>query len=180
MYAIVSLLDDAHYNLVLDLWRELEVDCGLSGVSLTPLPHLSWHIAADYQSEQLLESLQKLAGQTSPFIVNTSGIGIFTGESPVIFIPVVKESVLATFHRLVWESIQPAALDASSHYSPEAWVPHITLAHGDVDSPKLVCAMKKLAFRRFNWKIRIDHLALVYQLSGQVGELRDKLMFVGK
>jgi 2'-5' RNA ligase len=180
MHAIVSLLDDLHYNLVQDLWRELEVDCGLTGVSLTPLPHLSWHIASEYNSEQLLDILQKLAAQTRPFTVNTEGIGLFTGESPVIFIPVVKEPGLAMFHRLVWESIQPVARDASSHYSPDAWVPHITLAHGDVDSPKLVCAMKKLAFRRFNWKIQIDHLALVYQLSGQVGELRDKYVFGGK
>jgi 2'-5' RNA ligase len=179
MHAVVSLLDDPYYSLVIDLWRELELDCGLQGVNLTPLPHISWQIAAEYDFARLGLILQKLAEQTRPFTVHTSGIGLFTGETPVIFIPVVKDSSLAMFHQLVWESVQPAAVDASPHYAPDAWVPHITLAHGDVDSPKLACAVQKLAFQRFNWKIQIDHLALVYQLSGQVGELHNKFAFGG-
>jgi 2'-5' RNA ligase len=179
MHAAVSLLDDPYYSLVVDLWRELELDCGLQGVNLTPLPHISWHIAAEYDFARLGLILQRLADQTRPFTVHTSGLGLFTGESPVIFIPVVKDSGLARFHQEVWESVQPVAVDGSSHYAPGVWVPHITLAHGDVDSPKLGCAIQKLAFRRFNWEIQIDHLALVYQLSGQVGELRNKFMFSG-
>jgi hypothetical protein len=39
--------------------------------------------------------------------------------------------------------------------------------------------MQKLAFRRFNWEIKIDHLALVNQLSGQIGALHDKFIFGG-
>jgi hypothetical protein len=95
MYAIVSLLDEHHYNRIENLWHDLEVECGLSGVTLTPLPHFSWHIANEYDYRRLEASLQELAANTQPFSVRTTGLGLFTGASPVLFIPIVKDSTLA-------------------------------------------------------------------------------------
>lgn len=141
MYAIVSLLDEHHYTRIEDLWHDLEVECGLSGVTLTPLPHFSWHIASEYDYRRLEASLLELAASTPPFNVRTTGLGLFTGASPVLFIPIVKDPALADFHLQVWQRSQTTAIGASPHYAPEAWVPHITLAYGDVDAVKLGCAM---------------------------------------
>jgi hypothetical protein len=44
MHAIVSLLDNEHYQLVEDLWAELEREFSVQGVYITPYPHL-YHVA---------------------------------------------------------------------------------------------------------------------------------------
>jgi 2'-5' RNA ligase len=179
MYAVVSLLDEQHERCIGDLWRELESECGLAGIMLTPLPHFTLHIAAEYDFKPLETGLAEFAIRSQPFTVQTTGLGIFSGASPVIFIPVIKTAALANFHRQIWELAQPMAVGPSAHYGPESWVPHITLAYGDVDPEKMGCAMEKLAFQTFSWTIHIDHLAVVYQLGGQVGRLQNKFMFGG-
>jgi len=177
MYAIVSLLDAPHYTEMEDLWRELESECGLAGISFTPLPHFSWHLAAEYDFNALENALEKIAIESAPFTIRATGLGLFTGPSPVLFIPLVKNQKLASFHQCVWENVYPLAVSASSHYAPEVWVPHITVGYGDVSPIKLGCAMEKLAFRFFDWEIQVDHIALVYQHPGQVGKLHSKHVF---
>lgn len=177
MHAVVSLLDDAHAPQMEALWQALQADCGLAGITLTPLPHLSWHIAAEYSYKRLETALQELTAAAAPFTLRTTGLAVFTGPSPVVFIPVVKTPALSAFHKVIWEKVQPLAIAPSLHYAPDAWVPHITLAYGDVTPENLGCAMEMLAFRSFDWEIQIDHLALVYQLSGQVGRMQNKYAF---
>jgi 2'-5' RNA ligase len=177
MYAVVSLLDEQHYALTEALWRELESECGLTGIALRPLPHFSWHIAAEYDFKQLEAILARMAAGAAPFSVRTTGLGLFTGDAPVIYIQLIKEANLAGFHQALWEQVHPTAIGPSSHYAPEVWVPHITLAYGFENPGELNCAVEKLAFQPFNWEIRVDHLALVCQESGQVGKLQSKFLF---
>ena len=44
---LVYFLDKSHYALVKEIWQELESDCGLKGINITPLPHFSWEIEID-------------------------------------------------------------------------------------------------------------------------------------
>ena len=67
MRAIVSLLDKKHYRNLENLWRELEYECGLSGINLTPLPHFTWHLAAEYDFDRLGDKLPELVQSSSPF-----------------------------------------------------------------------------------------------------------------
>jgi 2'-5' RNA ligase len=177
MHAVVTMMDPLHYPLVEDLWRLLEAECGLTGIACTPIPHISWHIATEYDFKRLERVLDGVVEGAAPFTIRTAGLGMFTGSTPVVYIPVIKDMELARFHRLVWESSHPTAIGASSHYAPELWMPHITLAYGDVTASKLSCAVENLAFRSFEWEIRIDHLALVYQFSGQIGKIQNKFPF---
>ena len=171
MHAIVSLLDEEHFQLLKDLWRDLEADCGLAGVNLTPLPHFSWQTASQYDFDRLQPLLKNISREAQPFFVRTTGLGVFSGELPVVYIPVVKDPAIVGFQARLWKQVIPTAIGISSHYEPEIWVPHITLAYGDVNRFKLGCAMEKLAFQPFNWEVQVDHLALVFQYSGQVGEI---------
>lgn len=180
MHAIVTLLNAENYAQMEALWRELEFECGLTGIAVTPIPHISWHIAAEYDFKRLENRIAELAEHSKPFTVRTRGLGLFTGVSPVVYIPVIKDVRLAEFHRMVWEASYPTAIGASPYYAPDAWMPHITLAHGDVDWPKLACAMEKLASQTFDWEVRLDNLALVYQYSGEVGKIQNKIPFEGE
>jgi 2'-5' RNA ligase len=176
MHGIVSLLDPFHNHQVEDLWKELESDCGLTGIQVTPIPHFSWQVAYDYNLDLLKPAMEEIARISNPFVARTTGIGLFTGERPVMFISLVKDATLLNFHKLLWDMTKEAAVMPSSFYSPEAWMPHITLAHGDTDWTRITCAMEKLVFQPFNWEILVDNISLINQFEGKVGE--EKLHFV--
>ena len=90
MHGLVSLLDQEHSATVERLWAELETECGLTGIKVTPFAHFSWLIAEDFDWERLGEALAEIAIATKPFIIRTTGLALFTGEHPVVYIPVVE------------------------------------------------------------------------------------------
>jgi 2'-5' RNA ligase len=179
MHGIVSILDEPHCALVESLWQELEEECGLTGIRVTPIPHFSWQLALDYDFRSLALVLKGLADAALPFTVRTTGLAMFTGPRPVLQIPLVRDAALSEFHRTVWYAVRGLSNTLSPLYAPEAWVPHITLAHSDVTQPALLCALERLVGSTFNWEIVVDNIALVYQLDGQVGELKYRLKFGG-
>jgi 2'-5' RNA ligase len=170
MHGIVSLLDPIYNQHVEELWHKLEVDCGLKGIQVTPIPHFSWHVAQDYNQALLKPALEEIAKISQPFVVRTTGVGLFTGDNPVIFIPLVKDSNLLRMHEQLWERIKSAAVGPNPHYSPELWMPHITLSHGDLDGDRFLCAMEKLVIDPYKWEIKVDNIALISQAEGQIGK----------
>jgi 2'-5' RNA ligase len=178
-YGIASQLDSARNAEVETLWRVLDEICGLKGVQITPVPHFSWQIVEGYNQDALLVVLADIAKKTKPFTAHTTGLGIFSGEMPVIYIPVVKDAVLLRFHEMLWEQTREMATGISPYYTPENWIPHITLAHGDVDHQNIHCALEKLAFRTYNWEFVVDHLVLGNQLEDEVWQLQTLFPFEG-
>ena len=179
MHAIVTVLDSKSYARINALWQVLEAECGLTGIHSTPLPHFSWHIAQDYDFPSLLPDLQGIAASTRPFTGHTSGLGMFTRESPVLYFPVVRTSPLSEIHARIWERAIRHSQAPSPYYEPSAWMPHITLAYGDLNLASLCCAVERLAFDLVNWEISVDNLAIVHQSDSQDGELESKLPFTG-
>ncbi len=102
MHGVVSLLDAQHYQAVESLWAELAATCGLRGVYVTPFPHFSYHVAAEYDLLALETVLRDFACRQAPFRVTATGLGIFTGVSPVVYIPVVRDPALTAFHQALW------------------------------------------------------------------------------
>ncbi len=177
MQAIVSLLEASAYSRIEAMWRVLELKCGLKGIKATPFPHFSWHVAEDYAADPLAELLQEAAGKSQPFTVMTSGLGVFTGQVPVIYVLIAKDERLLRFHKALWRRARKYSLGLSPYYSPDAWIPHITLAHSDVNRQTLVCALEELAFLPFKWEIRIENLALVGQAGEEIGQLKYRFDF---
>jgi 2'-5' RNA ligase len=179
VHGIVSLLDPMHDGKVKALWSSLENECGLIGIKITPIPHFSWHVAEDYNLTRLVPILQGLSEATIPFTVRTTGIAVFTGSRPVIYIPVVRDANLTVLHQQIWQRAGEASSHPSPFYAPQSWLPHITLAHGDVDRQASLCALEKLAGRDFSWEIQIDNFALVMQQDDAVGKLDQVFKFNG-
>ncbi len=178
MHAIVSLLDDKHYQLVEDLWAELKREFGVQGVYVTPFPHFSYQIATHYDFEALEPLLQHFALHYGPFPVKTTGLGIFTGTHPVLYIPVVRDPELTDFHEAVWQQGSRAEEGVQNYYHPEQWMPHITIGFGDITADNLSQIVRYLAGRDFNWEITIDNIALIYD-TGTKQELRERFKLEG-
>jgi 2'-5' RNA ligase len=169
MHGIVSLLDPPHYAKVEGLWDVLGLDCSVLGIQVTPRPHFSWHVAQDYNIKVLGPLLAKIASQARPFKVRTTGIGLFTGSKPAVFIPVVKDALLLKFHEIMWKMAKDASIFPSPYYAPPVWMPHITLAYGETNWQRLSCVLEKLTYHPFNWEIVVDHIAVSYENEDRMG-----------
>lgn len=172
MHGVVSLLPSPHYDWVEALWDELEAKHGMKGIRITPFPHFSWQIGEAYDFSALKTCLESIAASQPPFKVRTTGLGQFTGEHPVLFIPVVKSPELVNFHQRVWQALLPITTGASPYYSPENWIPHISIGYEDLNTQNIGAVMQELAFRTFNWEFEVDNLSFIYEPSGFTGTLQ--------
>ena len=171
MHGVVSLLDDGHYRMVEELWAELAQRFGLRGIAHTPYPHFSYHLAESYDLALLEPVLRRFADNSGGFSIRTTGLGVFTGPRPVLYVPVVRSTALTRFQRELWPELAKVAGGVVDYYHPENWIPHITLATEDLTRESLCAAMGWLADRSFNWEIKINNLALIHD-TGDAQELR--------
>lgn len=180
MHGLVSLLPDPYYARVKQIWQELETRFGLKGIQVTPTPHFSWQIYADYPTPLLEQTAQKVAARTKPFQITTTGLGLFTGSHPVIYIPVVKTAALSAVHQQIWHDLGYEQKGTSPLYSPGCWMPHISLAYEDVTSVNIGPVMQWLAFQDFTWEMTIDNLSYICQRDGDLHALQCTYAFYGE
>jgi 2'-5' RNA ligase len=177
MHALVSLLPAPFNAKVEGIWQELEQELGLAGIKATPFPHFSWQIAEAYERESAGKILEGIAAATRPLTIWTSGLGLFTGTNPVIYVPIVKTVELVRFHAQAWEALAPVCHGRSPHYDPGQWLPHISIAYGDVTGENIGPAMQKLAFRNYDWEMVVDNISLIDDPCGEMDSLRYAFAF---
>ena len=78
MPGIVSLLDHRHATQVATVWASLQDRLGLQGMDVPPFPHVSYHVAEQYEVALLEPMVRAFAMHTAPVEVVTTGLGIFT------------------------------------------------------------------------------------------------------
>ena len=179
MQGVVTLLDDRHYARVGALWEELGQKFDVRGMYVTPFPHFSYQVADAYEEQECGRFLRELAARTRPFRVRTSGLGIFTVANPILYIPLVRSPQLSRLHEEIWKGIRQSAPGAVAHYyAPEEWVPHVTLAHGDIDQEKLSAIVRVLSTRNFHWEITVNNLCMIYDTGKEQG-VRCRFNFEG-
>ncbi len=176
MHGIVSLLDDKHYQLVEELWAELEREFSVRGVYATPYPHFSYQVAAQYDIETLEPVLQNIAENSSPFHVICGGLGIFTGLHPVLYIPIVRSQQLNQFHQRVWSATVETGSGVQDYYHPDYWMPHITIGFADINRDNIGPMLQFLSERNFNWDITINNIAFIHD-DGTHQVLRSRFEF---
>ena len=162
-YGVVSILDDEHSDKVEKLWDTFQQEFGIHGVFHTPIPHFSYHVAEQYDLAGIEKIVAKLASEITPFEVKTTGLGIFTGDDPVLFVPVVRTAALEQIHERVWQAIndEDVVTGAFSYYELPQWVPHITLTHKDAGHDLLPQVVQFLSQHNFTWNIKIDNLSII-------------------
>ncbi len=162
MHGVVSLLDNKHYQLVEDLWAELAREFAVSGVYLPSYPHVSYQVARYYNVKSLEPVLRRFAASKTSFQVRAAGLGIFTKPRPVLYISVARSLELMQFHEAIWQEISSIGSGIEDYYRPAHWMPHITIAIGDVKKDNLPQIVRVLIERDFNWEMTIDNIALIY------------------
>jgi 2'-5' RNA ligase len=161
MQGIVSLLDGEARDRIDQLWEELRRDFGVRGIHSKRFPHFSYHVADEYDLAKLRPELEQLAGAMRQFLARASGIGIFTRKEPVIYLPVVRSNELQNIHSGVARLAEPLATGINEYYAPDIWIPHITVAEGDVDILVLPEIVRRLGARNLRWELPVTNLAVI-------------------
>ncbi|MCA9887640.1 MAG: 2'-5' RNA ligase family protein [Anaerolineae bacterium] len=169
---VVALFDTDITTRINDLWVLSERILGHHPEILAPFAHLTFHVAERYESPALATDLMQLAMKLEPITIQSSGLGIFTGPKPVLYISVVRTAALSAFHEEVWKIADKHAIETHDYYGPSRWVPHITLGHSGMyegDLTKLINAFHK---ESFSWSIKLTHLSFTDDTPTQVHQLQ--------
>jgi hypothetical protein len=169
MYAITSLFEESASEATRSFWETLEINCGLSGVKTSPYPHFSWLATTDFLWDPVSEKLEMLCETLPPFQVQTAGLGIFTGSKPILYISLVKTAQLLNIHSKIWNAVFPFLKDPILYYSPEHWIPHITVAYGDLTIQNLPCAIQGMMDKPIDFVLEIKKISVLFHTSEEVG-----------
>jgi 2'-5' RNA ligase len=170
MYAIISEFDPDSITTIRSFWQRLCRLCGLKEIYHLPIPHFTWMLAEEMEIPLVRAVIDRIAAENEPLTVRTFGLGIFTGEEPVLYLPIVKSLPLLHLHQEIWEEAQPLSTEVHQYYSPPFWIPHITLALKDLTQERLNCAISEIAFKPIELSCRALQLALVKYVDGRRGE----------
>lgn len=163
MLAITSLLSPKYAEHINGIIKGLESEFGLDDVQATPDPHITYQLAGVRKLSMLCKVLQDVARHTEPFPVHTTGLGVFPGPNPVIYIPVLRSDALNALHRRILQATKPLCLRTDKFSSPECWLPHISLALHDTTPELLGPVLQYLNEQTFNLKIGINNLTILRQ-----------------
>ena len=177
---VVSTFDAAAYLKVRAVWRELHDRFGLAILQEGLVPHFSWHIAEEYDLDGLDQKLAELSAQIAPFDIHTNGLGVFTGENPVLYLTIVKDAALMALHRTIWQACEAFAQGSSPFYAEQSWIPHVTLASADLQQENLPEILRSLVERDFSWTMHVETICVGKHTLGQVGELDCKFDLEGE
>jgi len=163
MLAITSLLSSPHVRHINGIIKRLEEKFGLDDVQATLDPHLTYQLAGVKKLGALKAVLAEVAATTAPFPAFTTGLGVFPGQQPVIYIPVLRSDALNALHRRILAATAPLCLRTDKFSGPDCWLPHISLALHDTTPDLLGPVLSYLNRETYNLKLVIDNLAILRQ-----------------
>jgi 2'-5' RNA ligase len=158
IYGILTIPQQDTANFAYHEWKNLIDLCDLPDENIPPVPHLTWHVANEYDFIRTEFCLAELVKDVKPIYTKVIGLGIFSGLEPVIYLPVFKNSKLIRFHQKIWKGINRYAIEPSKFYAPDTWIPHLTLAFGSINNEKLQCTLNQLVYRPIQFDFLIDQI----------------------
>ena len=163
MLAITTLLNAPTADRINGIIKSLETKFGLDDVQATPDPHLTYQLAGIEKLDTLKNVLDKLASTTPRFTAHSTGLGVFPGQQPVIYIPVLRSDRLNALHRHLLRAIAPLCSQTDKFSSPDLWLPHISLALHDTTPELLGPVLMYLNEETYNLTFEIENVAILRQ-----------------
>lgn len=162
-YSIVALLDDEHAQTIRTLWEELEAQFGIAIPFDNPIPHITHLQAGTIKDDKIEEALNTFAQRQAPYIVRTSGLGIFTGERNALYISVVRNPNLTAIQTTLISALVGSVENLAETHMVNHWMPHISLAIGlsSREADTLGRIVSYLVQRTFAWEITVRQLAVL-------------------
>lgn len=179
MHVIISELDANSSVRVKAFWHKLYQSCGLKAIYDLPIPHITWTISESLDVSRAQSLIANLAARSHGLTTYVFGLGLFAGTRPVFYLPVVKSQEMIDVHNQIWDLVQVCCDNPNLYYSPQHWLPHITLAINDLSRENLACAIETVAFEPIEMTITTDNLIIVVQEGDFPSEVLSQYRFGG-
>ena len=170
-HAVATIVKIQNEPVYTESLKRVEQAFTQAELTMPALLHFSWHVADSYCPDHIQEVLAKIAQDLSPIPAVSTGLGIFTSEQPVLYLPVCKTRSISKLHGRIWSQLGPLTISGNHLYSPENWMPHITLAYEAAEADKILKASTALLKEQLVLGFWIDHLALIFQNGAERGIL---------
>ncbi|MHC1741030.1 MAG: 2'-5' RNA ligase family protein [Anaerolineaceae bacterium] len=165
MYSIASLFDT-------DLtgpWQKLVELCEYSGITPHTIPHFSWQTAENYQLTKAESKLTAIAATIPTFKFTTSGFGVFTNNRKILFLIIVKTRLLLEIHEILWNELLPLTEEPKMYYSPENWIPHISINLESIRDEQINCSITELLKHDLQFEFEVKNLGLLFLIDRTAG-----------
>ncbi len=161
MPGVIALLDPATTARVEALWSEMERHFGIPRGFPGAIPHITFHLGEFDLEPAAAAVVERVAAGTRPFTLHSSAAGVFGGPSPVVFVGVARAPAAAQLAERLDRELQAAGYPpTAAYYSPERWIPHITLAQQNLDRADLGALLAWLARQPLTWELPIASLSI--------------------
>jgi 2'-5' RNA ligase len=111
---------------------------------LGDVSHMSLGIYESFKAADVLPRIDTFVSTIRPFGSRLSSIGVFPGETSVLFLAPVATQELLDLHERFHATFADHRSVCWPHYRPGAWVPHVTLAM-NLDRSVLPAAMAEVS-----------------------------------
>jgi len=129
---VVGLVRDELRDFILDQWKTVEEKYDSKAVWTLGHPHVSFQGGHTSDMDGLERLLEQACSRLEPFEVITDGFGFFDRPSNVAFVKVVKTDELLKVNKEINEALKQNCRMVFKYYTPDMWVPHITIALDDI------------------------------------------------
>lgn len=179
MSTLALLLHEPAARKVRTWWDLLEAKLGIRGVRKVPFPHVTLLGCEGIDHPRIQEVLDDLCFRTPSLELRSIGLGFFIRPMPVIYAPIIRSQALSCLHRELWDAMEGLGGNLFRLYSPEQWIPHMTLAQFDLTRENQIEALKLLLEEDLELVFEVRNLTLFdwigpryeprerYQLRGQ-------------
>lgn len=160
MLSILSIINSSEKSEILrimDTIRPLLMD---KNPLIWRYPHITWHSAENYQQNILKLKIQELSKSWEATKIRVTGIGMFTGKTQVLYLPVIKTSSLVQMHKHIFKVSEPIAKLPSLYFQPEIWIPHVTIISNPNEQRSIPDAIHVLSEMKVDFEVEITNLAL--------------------
>ena len=180
-YAVFLSVGGEAERTVRRIWREL-AERGINDLlqRIDVPPHIGLAVYEDVDTPPLIVAIERFVAQTSALEVSFPAVGVFPGETDVLFIqPKATPELLelhAAYHRLTAGLAQ-----CHPHYLPENWIPHCTLGM-PLSVSELGRAMSEIDGLGKTWKpvpAELRQVSLIEYPEDLAGSPRVETLFSG-
>lgn len=169
MYAIASMLSKENWSGNVSFDEFIRVNPFKRGVDVPYLPHVSWFVASKIDPDEIAPKLGVIAREQQPLRGNIQGLGLFNQQPVVVYISLKRNHLISYLHNQIWQNIGEYAEGIIMNYSPERWIPHITLGYGEIIKQKIASSFQSLCFIPLEVNLMLDNLAIIYNHDGDSG-----------
>jgi 2'-5' RNA ligase len=159
MHSILSLLDDKNIGEIQEILTAIRPAFPAKTPIIWKYPHFTWHSAEEYNPALLVSTLKAIANNYTSFHIRVTGMGLFTGKTRVLFLPILKTCDLVNMQMEISSQLNSLSKKPSEFYDPKRWIPHITLISSQEDQDSIGPAIQILGNLTVDFELAINNIS---------------------